>query len=136
MPLSDLAVHIPTQEAAISRFAPALRNGTDPCVPWKRFKDSLWGNSSHSFLWEEPVKRGTRPVKFVPTVPSPRDVAVLPSSLPSEWDIHSSKILVRSEYNEAEKAALLANKPDIDLFMVGGQSGIGLFPPLSIAHGI
>ena len=38
----------------------------------------------------------------------------------------SRKILVRDEYKEAEKVALLANTPYTSVFAVCGQPGIGL----------
>jgi len=57
--------------------------------------------------------------------PSARPVVKLPETLPYMWNFDSSHILVRSEYEEAEKAALAAIKDHADALLVIGQSGIG-----------
>jgi len=143
MPLSDLVKHIPTQGEAIKRFAPGLDPNTPACTLWRGFRESLWGKGTESFLKEEEVKRDVNPVKTVPAPPPlpnkphpTRVVAIIPESLSPTWDLQSRKILVRSEYKEAEGAALSVTELGIDLFAINGQPGIGSFPSFSITRGV
>jgi len=81
-------------------------------------------------LVEEPVERDNEPIKAVPIDPPvKRSVAIIdPTMVAISWCVQCQKILVRSEYKEAGKAALLANEADTDVFLVCGQPGIGVFP--------
>jgi hypothetical protein len=132
MLLSDLVDHTPAQRKAISQVNP-----TDLCDPrlphWEEFRKSLWNNGIGTFQNEEDVERDNNPVDNCHILPDPlpdtRSVMTPPETLPGAWsDQHSLKILVRSEYHEAEQAALLANEDNRTVFMVAGQSGIGMHP--------
>ena len=127
MSLKDLEEYKTSQEMAIGKLSVLDPEG-DACTEWIPFRDHLWGKPLNTFLVEEEVvERDDRPIKAVPADPPvTRSVATLHSSLP--WEIGSRKILVRSEYKEAEEAAVRANKPNTHAFVVGGQPGIGLFP--------
>ena len=61
--------------------------------------------------------------------PATRPIVEIPTILAELLYVESSRILVRSEYEEAKQAALVANEAGVAAFLVGGQSGIG--PPLS-----
>jgi len=84
---------------------------------------------------DKPVKRDeSSPIEDV-VLPDDHIVATLPEILPKlGWAIKSKRILVRSEYNEAEQAAVSCSKTDLDAFMVSGQPGIGPPPFPFIAH--
>ena len=62
------------------------------------------------------------------TFPATRPIVEIPTVLAKLLYLESSHILVRSEYEEAKQAALVANEANVAAFLVGGQSGIG--PPL------
>ena len=49
----------------------------------------------------------------------------IPRTMPTDWDLGTKRVLVRSEYEEAERAALLANAWTRDVFFVTGHPGIG-----------
>jgi hypothetical protein len=84
----------------------------------------------------EPVERDDKPVDddhiFPDRLPPTRSVLIPPETLPKVWGLSSQRILVRSEYHEAERAALLANETDKRVFAVTGQPGIGTPLLLSI----
>jgi len=128
MPLSDLVKYIPVQEQAISQLSVLDPKGEDS-VEWIPFRDSLWGKPLETFLVEEEtVERDDDPIKAVPIHPPvTRSVATVHPTAFLPWDLRSQKILVRSEYKEAEEAALLANESSFQIFVVSGQPGIG--PP-------
>ena len=63
--------------------------------------------------------------------PPTQPVVKFPETLPDAWSFDSLHALVRSEYMEAEAAALAANARGNDAFLVAGQSGIG--SPLSFS---
>ena len=132
MLLSDLVGYTPDQEDALKKIDP-----TDLCdlrLPyWEEFRQFLWNKDIGTFQKEENVERGNNPVDDCHIHPDPlpntRSVMIPPETLPNVWgDRRRLKILVRSEYHEAEKAALLANQDNKSIFMVAGQSGIGMRP--------
>ena len=134
MSLRDLEEHIKVQEEAIAQFAAGLKANTPNCSIWGPFRDSLWGKGLDAFLKQEQVERGDRPVPTLPD-PPPRFVAFLPKTLPREWGLKGGKILVRSEYEEAEEVTLSANTSGNDVLVIGGQPGIGPPPSLSTTRG-
>ena len=82
------------------------------------------------------VKRDkSHPVGGV-ALPDKHVVAALPETLLKSLAPKSKWILVRSEYSEAEQAAVLSGKTGFGAFVVSGQHGIGTSPSLSIAHRI
>ena len=136
MSLKDLDRYISVQETAISKLSVLDPEG-DKCVQWIPFRDHLWGKPLNTFLVEEAVERDVKPIKAVPTNPPiPRSVAIIPSTAPPPWNTACRKILVRSEYKEAEEAAVSANGPVTDAFVVCGQPGIGVPPSPPIAYRI
>jgi len=161
MRLQDLVQNIPAQVLKINgvinyetHFVDYVAKKGQP--DWAAFRSSVWGNPLALGLeWQREVDTVTPldasggvdaqlEVKMDIDVgveaegddrpaseDAPATIMDLPGSLPDVWDLQSEKILVRSEYEQAEQAALKANtsKGSYDAFLVGGQAGIGL--PLS-----
>jgi len=94
---------------------------------WVKFRNFIWGNARAL----EPLKGMDVEVKEGDkTILAAQPVVEIPKTIPENTlGLDSSNILVRSEYAEAEQAALVANKKGYETFLVGGQVGIG--PPLS-----
>ena len=91
---------------------------------WVKFRNSLWGNVRALEPLEGmdvEVKEGDK------TTLAAQPVVEIPKTIPDTLGLDSSNILVRSEYAEAEQAALVANKKGFEAFLIGGQAGIG--PP-------
>jgi len=133
MSLEDLRDHTAVQEAAIDKLSGLDPKG-DACAEWIPFRDHFWGKPLDTFLVEELVERDVKPIKAVPTnIPFTCSVATISPSVPPPWVMENRKILVRSEYKEAEEVAVSSvNEPNAHAFVVGGQPGIGMFhlPPL------
>ena len=133
MSLEDLSRHAPAQQAAIDHLIDELRFVEGPdSRQWTDFKEAVWGKNLNSFQVEKLVKRDTEdPIEdpSIPpgSVPDKTQVMMIPSSIPITWGPSKQTILIRSEYEEAEAAALSANKSSRDVFLVTGQPGIG--PP-------
>ena len=118
MSLKDLVPHISHQERKINQLATSsdrffchgsLLDG------WVAFRESLWGQRLES---EELVQEdGT-----VDTL------VTFPETIPDVLSRGTSRILVRAEYEETERAALSANASDVQAFLVSGQPGIGRSP--------
>ena len=138
MALHTLEVHIPAQENAIDKISFRLDSTTNWCVAWGAFRNELWGIGLESLGKEEMIRRDeSDPLEATHILPDPpptsRLTASIPETLPDVWDIRSANILVRTEYHEAENAAVsLLSKPSMYVFVVGGQPGIGLLPSLSV----
>ena len=123
----DLADFAPAQTAKINENASCF---IDAGPHWTLFKDSLWGMGP-SFLELSP--RDLREILNIQDVdplpditPTTYPVVEIPETMPDIWDLRGQQhLLVRSEYKEAENAALLANSEGCDLFLVTGQPGIG-----------
>jgi len=147
MSLNDLEKYIEEQEGAIARLPQEFISQSTRSKYWKVFRDLLWGKGLESSQELEDVQRGSNPVEIV-AVPEKHTVASFPIDLPDPWgesthipytdadmDIAKDaeknvrKILVRSEYEEAERAAVSSSK-EHDVFVVCGQPGIGLSPSL------
>jgi len=141
MLLSDLSRHAPAQEAEINRFIDIgyLIKG-DYSITWTPFKESVWGKKLESFQTEQLVQRDSQDRIEDPSIPPgsvPREtrVTIIPSTFPVSWGKSSNRmILTRSEYDEAEGAALSANESNADVFLVTGHPGIGPPPYHSITH--
>jgi len=80
-------------------------------------------------LQQELRAQGVEVEEIDGTAPATRPIVEIPTILAKLLYLESSHILVRSEYEEAKQAALVANEAGIAAFLVGGQVGIG--PPLS-----
>lgn len=133
MSLSSLFKNTSVQEEAINELSLLVSSTTRWSTYWGDFRDSVWGRGLKSFQKEEPVERDdVDPVDHV-ELPTTHPVVTLPATLPNVWKLHSRQILVRSEYNEAERTAVLSSESDKDVFVVTGQPGIGLLPLLSAA---
>jgi len=116
---------------------------------WAEFKESVWKKGLAPVEREEPVERDDDPVAdselfdygdeeaddYVPPDPFPIStlVAPIPCSLPNVWHSYSQRILVRSEYHEAEQTVLSANEDNKEALLIAGQPGIGLLPSCSTA---
>src|SRR6267154_3739576 len=90
---------------------------------WAHFRDTLWGNGLQAL--RDPLSDGARPVVQLPET-TPVDLVML---------LRTRKFLVRSEFEEAEQAILLANGEYFcDAILVSGHPGIGSppFPSLSV----
>jgi len=128
MSLRDLVEHVPAQEEAIRNLDPEALFKTRMRT-WIDFRTHLWGNESFQEM---------RPVEEINTIrgvvsPDHHVVATVPRAMFPSWRLGCEKILVRPEYNEAEREAMLASKTSIRVFVVTGQPGIGLPPSLSNA---
>jgi hypothetical protein len=102
---------------------------SDVPLPWIELKESVWGSGPMSLERLEEVKRD-EPVEdyYLPDpVPDKTWVAKIPNALPAPWESLSRRILVRSEYHEAERAAMSADREGMEAFLVTGHPGIGLF---------
>ena len=131
MSLKDLTDHINDQEEAISKLFHGIDSETMACTEWREFRDSLWGRGLETLQGEEKVERdGSIPVEDV-ALPDNRIIATLPHILAPG----TPKILVRSEYDEAERETVLASERR-SAFVVCGQRGIGLSHFLPTTHRI
>lgn len=135
MSLKDLVRYISVQETAISKLSVLSPEGNH-FAKWIPFRDHFWGKPLATFLVEESVERDDKPIKAVPVDPSAkRSIINLPPTMSLTWRMDSPKILVRSEYKEAEEEAASANRPGTHVFVVCGQPEIGVFPsPPSLAE--
>ena len=126
MSLENLSQFVPAQTLKInkllarkglfSRFTPFLSS-------WDAFRRSVWGKGLASFQREEPVQRSDDPVSE--QAPTTCSVMRFPCDIPSHWSLGIKQILVRSEYEEAERAAVWSNAHAMDALLVTGQPGIG-----------
>ena len=122
--------HPPVHSAAIKNLLYSGRLTTsDVPLPWIELKESVWGSGLMSPERLEEVNRD-KPVEdyYLPDpVPDKTWVTKIPNALPAPWESLSRRILVRSEYHEAERAAMSADREDMEAFLVTGHPGIGLF---------
>ena len=109
-------------------------SGIAPC--WIEFQKSVWGSGLMSLERLEEVKRDepVRGFDHPDTVPDKTWVAKIPNALPTPWGSSRQRILIRSEYHEAEQAALLADQGHTGAFLVTGNHGIGLFLSCSTTY--
>jgi hypothetical protein len=97
---------------------------------WAGIFAATWGKVLDSDKTEK-VERGSDPIDD-PLVPNDRDVMLIPQFAKDFWSFRPrvKKILIRSEYKEAEEFALFTcgERSAPDVLLVIGQSGIGLSP--------
>jgi hypothetical protein len=141
MSLEDLTQYIPTQTTAIKRLVQAGHFTSGPTsLAWTEFKDSVWKKGLESSQSQEPVERDEEPIDedYVPadSVPPLALVATIPDTLPDVWGSFSKRILVRSDYHEAEQTVLSANANHKDALLVTGHHGIGSLPSRLITRGV
>jgi len=141
MSLSDLSRHTPAQQSEIDRLVDIGYLAKEPySLAWTPFKESVWGKKLDSFQTVKLVERDPQdPIEdpSIPpgSVPDKTWVTIIPNNIPVLWGASSNQmILTRSEYDEAEEAALSANKSGANAFVVTGQPGIGPPPNHSITH--
>jgi len=155
MSLEDLTQHTHDQLFVITAQKNARcfdNSGTVDLTDWIAFRDSVWGEELTSLgtrelasleaqgleSWmarglaslemEDLAERDDEPLPDV--TPATSSVVQIPETMPSVWDLDSRYILVRSEYEEAERAAVSENARNSTAFLVTGQPGIGS-PPLT-----
>ena len=132
----SLRNHIGAQAEAINRLPSGIDSTTEDCADWRGFKEPLWGGGLEFLQQPEAVVRDVvdpvEDIHFLPYPPSvSRSIVWLPETLPNVWGLHGQQpILARSEYNEAEDAAVLSSKSNAKMFLVRGRPGIGSFPSL------
>ena len=115
------------QKAAIDKLLnEGLLSTSGIPLPWIKFKESFWGVSSASLATQEEVKRDEPVEDYYLPDPVP-DKTWVAKILPAPWKSPSQRMLVRSEYHEAEQAAMLADQDRMEAFLVTGHPGIGLF---------
>jgi len=132
--LEHLTQHIPAQTNAINQFL----NNPDSFTTswpssdlWNALRVSVWKKGRASFEVWEPVERDHNPVEdsqILPDiVPPTRLVANIPGILLDSLGLgdRDRRILVRSEYEEAEEGVLLTALDRMSPFVVTGQPGIG-----------
>jgi len=131
MSLKDLTDYISDQEEAISKLSHGVDSETIACAEWREFRDSLWGRGLETLQGEEKVERDRSiPMEDV-VLPEKHIIATLPYVLAPD----TPKILVRSEYDEAERETVLASEHR-SVFVVCGQRGVGLSHFLPTTHRI
>ena len=147
MRLQELEAHIPDQTRKINRlinisthFSTFVEEEVGPS--WVTFRNSVWGNASE--LAPSDASEGQAGLEVHQEIdvgvtgggepsgdtPSTHALVKLPETLPDMWNFDSSHVLVRSEYEEAEQAALAAIASCADAFLVIGQFGTGPSVPL------
>jgi len=133
MRLEELSQHTPDQTSKINELVGVpdfFIKPTPRIAAWAQVKDYFWGKELELSQSEAQEAREEEDDESLPNVgPTTQLVVKIPQAILKIWRPISSHILVRSEYEEAEQAALKANASGFDAFLVGGQSGIG--PPLS-----
>lgn len=123
MSLNDLRPFVGEQNEAIAAASSGFTLCDDPY--WTTFRNHVWGDDKELFQEMKSVERDeVDPVADV-QLPSNHLVAVVPPVARSFFNLESSKFLVRSEYEAAERAAVLSCKTFTKVFVVGGTPGIG-----------
>jgi len=135
MPLEDLVEHSPAQIEAIKKcfeiFPPK-----DSCPLLDMRGAEAWGTGLEFLQNEEPVERDSDPVDDIlalpDSIPCTRPVVTPPEVQSKLWRLPEPRILTRSDYYEAERAAMTANEVGKDVFVVAGHPGIGSPPTLTL----
>ena len=128
MSLQDLTEYVPTQSYKIHEFivhGDVLSHSGPVHSAWNTFRRFVWRKGLASFESQEPVARDAGAISE--TTPTSCMVMKVPPAILDVWDLGSSQILVRSEFQQAERAAVSANTENKYVFLVAGQPGIG--PP-------
>lgn len=101
------------------------------CAAWDAFRRAVWGKGLEAFQRSQPVQRDTSDQVKGVALSDNHLVATIPTIPDGDKKARNRQILVRSEYDEAARAAvLLSGELDRDVFVVTGQPGIG--PPSSL----
>ena len=125
MPLKDLEPFTNQQKKAIAAASSAFTPYRGQS--WVTFRDRLWGAGEESFQRMKPTESvRVDPVMDV-RLPSHHLVAEVSPIVRSSFTMESGELLVRSEYVEAEQAAVLSCNTTTRVFIIGGTPGIGLF---------
>ena len=136
MPLESLAQYSDEQASRINELISRgfLTDTSDGRKAWDKFRDSLWGKGLQHL--QLPLTDDTQSVVQDPEeVPRrARPVVKVPEEIPLPLYFFSKRILVRSEYEEAEQEILLANESGREAFMVSGNPGIGSPPSSFVIH--
>lgn len=89
---------------------------------------------------QEPVVRDDHPITnnylLYDTISDTALVATIPDTVPNVWHSSSQRILVRSDYLEAEHTVLATSDDGMDASLVTAQPGIGPSPSHSIIRTI
>ncbi|KAF9647700.1 hypothetical protein BDM02DRAFT_3129593 [Thelephora ganbajun] len=121
MPSRDPVEHSPAQQEAVNK----LSGKTNPITLWGQVREHLWGKGLESFQRREAVRRDDpNPVEDV-ELPHTHLIATLPEALYRLMGPSNRQILVRSEYYDAEREAVLSSESHVDAFVVAGIPGIG-----------
>ena len=128
MSLEDLTQHAALQQEKINQLLGANKPASRLCFarvkpstsPWAALRRSLWGKGL-GFLEDQTIISHSPPAATRPILEFPRVMR-------NVWPSASSRILVRSEYEEAEQAVLSANASGMEAFLVAGHPGIGSLP--------
>ena len=127
--LNDLTRHIEIQNQAIKSLPPGVIAPLVSEAPWEDFRQEFWKKPLTSLETPETIDRGEDPVEdnvFPEGPPSGSfPVIVAPKSFSNALGLASRKIVVRSEYDEAEQMAVLSVKSGVRLFVATGTPGIG-----------
>ena len=138
MSLNNSPERAAAQKAAIDNLLRLGRFSTSdiPSI-WTELWESIWGKNFATLVEKEKVEREEPVAEYDPPVTTPDEtwVARIPTALPPPWKSAGRRILVRSEYHEAEQEALLADKEHWEVFMVSGHPGIGSCPSPSTTRG-
>jgi len=160
MSLEDLTTHTPAQQLKIDKlinyneyFSDSKRIhylSTGGLSTWVEFRDSLWGQDMPIVKTHEPTNDdedlpngkgipGDEPTSsdepLSEVAPVLRPVMEIPEDIALIWNLENRKFVVRSEYEETERAIMSANADSIQAFVVTGQPGIGSPSPHSIIYG-
>ena len=129
--MNKLKRHIEIQTEAIANLPPdVITSESTSITGWEEIRKEFWGKDLMSLVKLETVQRGENPIsdntlpKKIPSFP----ILEIPKLLSFAFGISGTKIMVRSEYNDAEQEALLSVEYGHKLFLVKGSPGIGTIP--------
>jgi len=142
--LKSLQHHAPSQEDLIRSLSEHPTQYYFRAVDdenWEVFWKEAWGRELDSLDRLEKVERGSDPVNNftfpLGAAPTHRQVMVAPKIMHRLWSIKPryKKILIRSEYKEAEQFALSTCDTASNVLAIIGQPGIGPSPLYSATTG-
>jgi len=132
-PIPSLSDHTTAQAEKIDKLlgcpnSPLHTLNSDASY-WEGFRNTFWRKNSVP-VQVEAVNRGNDPVPS--DLPTTCSTLKIPQPVLKAWSLKCQRILVWSEYKEAEDAVRSAHNQDRDVFMVDGHPGIGVLPSHSI----
>lgn len=133
----DLVRHVSVQEDAIRKASSGFNSVSisDILDRWNEFRKHLWGKGEEAFQKVKLVKRDKFDLVNDVELPD-RHLVATTLGLSDLWDLEIPQFLVRSEYTEAEQAAVsMCGESDREMIVITGRPGIGLHHSLSNAHG-